>query len=1336
VTQQQSYSPAEVFASQQPGQQVAPKVAAANPQQSYSPSEVFNAPQQPAPNALDFLKGIQPTPGGPTPSNIPANPALTEDAINRMPVSQLLQQARQERGQINQNDAQAQALAANQQRAQAARSQYVQAHPVVGPVVNAANALTRGVQSGMAATHSLVNPTAGHAEQQGLQTVNPVSPSPLATGAELLGGLEIPVAASVVNPIVGAGMLAAQAGGQARSDIAGLRQQGQQISGGQEARQVAGQAAVNAGAGLLFGRVGKFVGDTISGLAPEAAQAVASGDATAIQRLTAGTLSAAGKSGSGAAINLAANTASNAIKKGVDPNTAISQGWQQAGLVGLILPHVMGAGESGETVNAANHGEPEAQTARGTSAAPPVNPGANGEGYFEPKPAQQPPSPAVAEPQAAQPIQPTPAAQPVVKAPQPAAEPNKLAAMLSQPEVKGEGQTAAPSAQEIEPTRPGEQMTFGSAIEQARAAKSQEPQAAGEVGTSRHKGIIALPDQPQLRNDLQAAVRGVGAAKGTVKTTVRNVANVLTKAFPVEANALTKTFRGQEAVPENFDQAKAILRGASNEATNEHAGVMKLLDSTKEAFESMQRDEQLEFQRSMYEGQPVRNPELKPIADQLFRISNERRQQLADLGVEAAKGWEDEHWNMLWRKSPGTESRPARIGGAGALGGRTGANLLQGRSLESFDQGVGAGLEPKNLNPIQQFAETDAAQRRWISMGRAIRSLSDLDNLYRADPEAEENGETRRPGEDDIDVTHLIPQSLRSLVGDPESGDRIYAAPELARLIDNMVTPSWFEGGAIRRGFREAIRRTNNALTQIALGVSGFHLKKTFGLEQPAMTLAEGRPISLIPGEGLPGRAARSEGIQNSMLGLSDMLDPGARRVVDALRTQMTAEHSGWYDNSITTNWKESLKQLDAWGVMKNLIKTPFAASQAVTQDLIFKSVQRAKIAFAFDSLHQYIQAHPDANDSQLATEAGRISDHTDNILGLLNRDNLLWSRTARDIAGMSMLSVGWNYGSSRSLASAGGEVLGALRGEPTGSRNARYWIASAIATAMYGALGTYVATGHGPKSTTDLLFPPSGRKKPDGTPERSNPGFYATDIYEMLTSPLRTIGAKASPVMHILSDLATNRDYKGNMVVNPHDNVAQQAEQLGRYLLDQHLTPISVHNIVSNWSTAETPEEKAVAIVRGLFSRVASTAATSSSAENLAHELMQQHRESMTPEASATFDQRESWIRSLEQSPNDPATLADMRSAIKAGTISMDQGQEILRDAKMAKQFPGASGIPLRHSLTADDLLKVWNAAHSDERQQMLKPFEARFKQIDPDKAQDMKDWVTLAHTVRAFAK
>jgi hypothetical protein len=915
-------------------------------------------------------------------------------------------------------------------------------------------------------------------------------------------------------------------------------------------------------------------------------------------------------------------------------------------------------------------------------------------------------------------------------------------------------------------------------LEHADQTAKSEQQAAGEGNMSRHKGIV----------DTKALEQGLNAAINVGKTTVGGVAedvnsaiskgtkaaavvtDALSKIFPVEASAFEKTFYGGKSeVPQDFDQAKAVLRGAANEATNLHQGAVQTLDAAKRSFDGMSPADQIEFQKNAYNGTPQKNPALQDIADQLYSIGNQRRQQLADLGVEAAKGWEDQHWNMLWKKSPGTESRPARIGGAGPIGGRTGADLLQGRTLDNFDQGIEAGLEPKNLNPIQQFAETDAAQRRWISMGRAVKNLSMIDSLYRATP-GDETANTRAPDPGHEDVTDLIPRALQSLVGHPENGDRIYASPELAQLLKNITAKSWFQGGPIRQWTLNALRGTNNLLTQLALGVSGFHLKKTFLLEQGAMQMAEGRmpgvPRSYstggpteegepggpviqgagVPGEGLPGLSGRAKSIQNSMMGLSDMLDPGSRKIINAMRTQMTAEHDPFYSNKLSLNLKDAwdaLKSGDLYHTGTNLAKTAVKAlpwaSQELTQRLIFSSVQRAKLTFAFDSMQQFLKANPNAGDAEIAAEAGRIGDHVDNILGLLNRDNLMWNKTARDVAGLSMMSVGWNYGSARSLLSAGREAVaagrGALTGEPegAGTRNLRYWAATALATVTYGYLHNKM-TGNSVNSLTDLLYPPNGQKKPDGTPKRENPGFYATDVYDMLTSPIKTIEGKAAPILHIMSELATNSDYKGNMIFNRTGSAAQEAEDIGKYLLTQHLTPISVHNIMESWSQAKTPEAKANAILMGLVQRNASTYATSSAAENLAHTLSEQHRSTLTPDEATRSDTHEGWIQSLEQTKNDPDTIKEMKAAIKAGTLSKAEGEELLRDAAQDKKYPGLAGVPLRSSLGGSDLTKIFNAASDDERRQMLPMLKYRISKVNPKAAADLADWITLKHKIDAW--
>jgi hypothetical protein len=293
--------------------------------------------------------------------------------------------------------------------------------------------------------------------------------------------------------------------------------------------------------------------------------------------------------------------------------------------------------------------------------------------------------------------------------------------------------------------------------------------------------------------------------------------------------------------------------------------------------------------------------------------------------------------------------------------------------------------------------------------------------------------------------------------------------------------------------------------------------------------------------------------------------------------------------------------------------------------------------------------------------------------------------------------------------------------------------MATAAATIIYGYLHNKW-TGNPVNSLTDLLYPPKGQKKPDGTAERENPGFYATDIYNMITSPIKTIEGKAAPILHIISELATNSDYKGNMIFDRTGSAAQEAEQIGKYLLTQHLTPISIHNITEGWAQAKTPGDKASAVLLGLVQRNASTYATSSAAENLAHQLSEQHHSAMTPEQAAQSDTHEGWVQSLEQTHNDPDTLTAMKAAIKAGTLSRAEGEELLRDAAQGKKYPGLAGVPLHSSLGGADLTKIFNAASDEERGQMMPMLKYRISKINPKTTAGLADWIALKHTIDAW--
>jgi hypothetical protein len=832
------------------------------------------------------------------------------------------------------------------------------------------------------------------------------------------------------------------------------------------------------------------------------------------------------------------------------------------------------------------------------------------------------------------------------------------------------------------------------------------------------KSAQPLPPKPSgLLHDLSQRASAVKTIGSTLKDAVAQL-------FPVEASGFKRLLAGGSESAEN---AATTLRGGMNRAMNEHQGAMESLSHAEDAFDKLPVELQRDFQARMYDNLPQATPELRTVSDQMYAVTEQRRQQIADLGVDAAKDWERQHWNMMWKSDPEQAAiLRDRIYGSGKLGGKA-AGTLNPRTEGDFQSKLDAGLVPVEDNPLKQFAATDEAQRRFIGMGRAVKGLAEDGTIVRTD--------TLPPGM--VDITGVLPKSLQNMVKG-EEGHGIIAAPKnVADLIRNVVTPSWFEGGPVRRGIRNGLRATNNFLTQIALGLSGFHLKKVFGLEQPAMSLAERLGPSEF-GQGLPiaGRAAKGEQVQNAMMGLSEMLDPVHRQIIDAMQNQMTAQHERFYDNSLTTNFRDAVANHSPWEGLKSAVKASFVVNQKLTQDLIFKSVQRAKLSFAFDSLQRFIADHPDVSTTDIQTQAAKIADHVDNIMGLMNRDNLLWNRTARDIASLSMLSVGWNYGTLRSLAGAGSELAGVAKGDTSaGFRATKYWLASLAMAGMYGTMKSYLTTGHAPQSTVDAMFPKTGKKDQQGRDVRENPGFYSNDIYDLITNPAGTIAGKLSPILHILGDLGTNKDYAGRQIINHDDSYGQQAEQLGSYLAAQHLEPISIRNIIAKWGRATDDIGRARAIVGGLFSRQAPISISESPAERLAHNLEQSNHMPISandPSAALMQQWRQqlygSWngMDDLRTDPKYEALRTSVRDAIDHNIVTGGDVKRMLADTRERINNPGLGSIGIS-GLGPTDLLKVWNAATPDERQSMADSLSERLSRLSKTRTPDLPDWKVL---------
>lgn len=220
---------------------------------------------------------------------------------------------------------------------------YSAQHPALGRIFSGANALTGGMEGAIANTVGLVAPQTAEPFQQAIPTQAPTNPNLPETGTlNAIGGVAPTLLVGAANPIAGAAMMGAQGAGGVRNDIANLRQQGENISGGREATLAGLQGGTQAGIGALLGPLGQKVEGLFEGVAPSLQNAVEKGTATAVQRLFNTGLKAAGKSASGAVVNNAANVASNLIKRGYDPDTALSEGWKQATILGSVFPHLAG----------------------------------------------------------------------------------------------------------------------------------------------------------------------------------------------------------------------------------------------------------------------------------------------------------------------------------------------------------------------------------------------------------------------------------------------------------------------------------------------------------------------------------------------------------------------------------------------------------------------------------------------------------------------------------------------------------------------------------------------------------------------------------------------------------------------------------------------------------------------------------------------------------------------------------------------------------------------------------------------------------------------------------
>jgi hypothetical protein len=527
-----------------------------------------------------------------------------------------------------------------------------------------------------------------------------------------------------------------------------------------------------------------------------------------------------------------------------------------------------------------------------------------------------------------------------------------------------------------------------------------------------------------------------------------------------------------------------------------------------------------------------------------------------------------------------------------------------------------------------------------------------------------------------------------------------YAPDGAARIMHNYLTPG------LRRyaGYRLATG-LNNALNSFQLGLSAFHL----GFTTVDTTVSKAALAWQAALTGHPVQAAKfalqtpTAAIQTLLEGhrmLREWEQPGTqgaavKRLTDAM---VTAGGRGRMEQMYRTHMAENMRAAFRRGnVLGAAIRAPFAGMEAISNLLMNQVVPRMKMG-AFADLARFHLDHMDPNagwedvSRVLADDWNSI----DNRLGEMVYDNLFWDRMAKDLAHLTVRSVGWNLGTLREigggLLDVGVQPYNKLKGKPVNLNRLTYLLGLVTVNAVMSATYQYLKTGKGPDEPMDYFFPKNGEVDEHGRPQRVSWPTYVKDVYHYSTHPGRTLAGKVSPILSSAAEMWNNRDFYGNRIRNSDDPLVQQLKDAAVELAKQAV-PIAVRQQQREkklGASVETQAEQFFGVTAApadLRKTAAERLEADISAEAAAGEP------GRPPEVAERRDLRLALTRALRQGKPVPKEVND---AIRAGKLRSRDVQQAYTESRQSQLQAGFT------RLTFADAMKVYNAATPEEKRQL----------------------------------
>jgi hypothetical protein len=622
---------------------------------------------------------------------------------------------------------------------------------------------------------------------------------------------------------------------------------------------------------------------------------------------------------------------------------------------------------------------------------------------------------------------------------------------------------------------------------------------------------------------------------------------------------------------------KGIAPASRGPIASQQAGIMRehlgtqaregLLDADAfrahaKTMSALPRAEQLAFIDRYEKGQAQPTPALERVAADIKEYNNALAREIQALGTGKLQEFDENYLGRIWQQP----TRAATAFSKRPLEG--GKGFLKRRTFQYFMQGIDRGLVPITYNPVEMVLLKGAEMNRYIYGQKIIQEMHAA-GLTRLVPhgEAPPDGWTR----------------INDKVAFAGSSGTYYAPDEAATLLNNHLS-----SGLQGNGVYQLIRHSGMLLNSLQLGLSAFHLgfttvdamvsRAALGFQQMSRGQFLKGPASLATSV-LPTQPFvnlwKGDRLLRAYMG--NLADPALNDMVHFLvegggRVRM----DDFYRNATINSFRQALRRNDLKGAaalaLPRLLDT-------INAPIFEHLVPRQKLGVFFDLARDWLERNPDASKAERRAAAAKLWDSVDNRMGQLVYDNVFWHRTLKDALMISVRSVGWNLGTLRELGGGVADIRdfvprrnatgGMRRGtdsiySPRGgwkgmSPRTGYILGLVFVTAVIGAL-IGAMYGNQPRELKDYFFPKTGGKNPDGTDARYSLPTYIKDVYGYHHDPVGTVVNKLHPLLSLIGQFLTNKDFFGNAITSPRDPLVQRLEDDAKWLIKQ-IMPFGIRN-------------------------------------------------------------------------------------------------------------------------------------------------------------------------------